>query len=163
MCTKMYLLRPSYIMNAGVRNFDTNLPPYGKTQLLTSRLSKYGLLLCIVKTHALLLKYLPVGTQCCRWLAIYMVQIGNTRHNCKLCKNLLTSFRLNFPSKEIQCRLRKDRIYVTHSGKRCHLVQKFKIALSILFKSATHAAYNEENHTFIAASVPAVYTKTHAP
>ena len=54
-------------------------------------------------------------------------------------------------------------VYVTRSGKRYNSAQKFKIALRVLFESATHAAYNEENRTFVTASVRAPYAITRAP
>ena len=40
---------------------------------------------------------------------------------------------------------------------------KCKIALRISFESATLTAYNEENHTFVGATVQALYTITRAP
>ena len=49
---------------------------------------------------------------------------------------------------------------MTRSGKRYNSAQKFKIALRVLFESATHAAYNEENRTFVTASVRAPYAIT---
>ena len=58
---------------------------------------------------------------------------------------------------QILCFFCKSNAYVTRSGKRYILGEKFEIELRISFESATLAAYDAENRTFVAPSVSVLY------
>ena len=56
-------------------------------------------------------------------------------------------------------KLEQDYIHVTHYGKKyVHFGSKTQLCI-ISFKCAMHDEYNNENHTFVAASVHALHAK----